>query len=100
MEIRTEWQFNLSTALGEVSAQTCVIATVTHWDFGDTLSFGSHRMRPAMLRYLSLVLGLLGPLIAPAAAQDPLRGECLAMSQAPARATPVGLRRLAKADEV
>jgi len=53
-----------------------------------------------MLRSLSLVLGLLWPLITPASAQDALRSECLAMSQASPRATPVSLRRLAKADEV
>ena len=55
-----------------------------------------------MLRFLAVVFGLLGPLITPAAAQDsPRTSECLAMSNAPSRATPVGLRRLAaKADEV
>lgn len=55
-----------------------------------------------MLRLLAVVLGLLGPLIAPAAAQNsPRASECLAMSNAPSRATPVRLRRLAaKADEV
>jgi L-ascorbate metabolism protein UlaG (beta-lactamase superfamily) len=54
-----------------------------------------------MLRLLAVVF-LLAPLIAPAAAQDaPRASECLAMSQAQPRATPVGLRRLAaKADEV
>jgi len=57
---------------------------------------------PAMLRFLAAVFGLLGLPIAPAAAQDaPHASECLAMSQAQPRATPVGLRRLAaKADEV
>jgi L-ascorbate metabolism protein UlaG (beta-lactamase superfamily) len=57
---------------------------------------------PAMLRLLAIVLGLLGALITQAAAQDsPRASECLAMSSAPPRATPVGLRRLAaKADEV
>jgi L-ascorbate metabolism protein UlaG (beta-lactamase superfamily) len=55
-----------------------------------------------MLRSLSLVLGLLGLLIAPAAAQDvPARSECLAMSEAPPRAMPARLRRLAaKIEEV
>ena len=54
-----------------------------------------------MLRFLAVVFGLLGPLIAPAAAEDVLRSECLAMSQAQPLATPVGFRRLAaKADEV
>ena len=59
-----------------------------------------------MLRSLAVAFGLLGgllgPLGAPAAAQDPPRAsECLAMSQAPPRATPVGFRRMAaKADDV
>ena len=56
-----------------------------------------------MLRLLAVVFGLLGPLIAPAAAQDSPRGsECLAMSQrAATRHACVGLRRLAaKAQEV
>ena len=49
-----------------------------------------------MLRCFSAFLALLAPLIAPAAAQDGSRAsECLAMSQATPRATPVGLRRLA-----
>jgi L-ascorbate metabolism protein UlaG (beta-lactamase superfamily) len=54
-----------------------------------------------MLRLFAVAF-LLAPLIAPAAAQDaPRASECLAMSQAQPRATPVGLRRLAaKADEV
>jgi L-ascorbate metabolism protein UlaG (beta-lactamase superfamily) len=54
-----------------------------------------------MLRLLAVVF-LLGPLTAPAAAQDaPRASECLAMSQSPPRATPVALRRLAaKADDV
>ena len=49
-----------------------------------------------MLRSISAFLALLAPLIAPAAAQDASRAsECLAMSQATPRATPVSLRRLA-----
>jgi L-ascorbate metabolism protein UlaG (beta-lactamase superfamily) len=56
---------------------------------------------PTMLRFLVIVFGLSGPLIAPASAQDVSRSECLAMSEAPRHATPVSLRRLAaKADEV
>lgn len=53
-----------------------------------------------MLRFLLAVFAL-SPLIAPAAAQDALRGsECLAMASAP-RATPVSLRRAAtKTEEV
>ncbi len=54
-----------------------------------------------MMRYLAVVSALLCQLIAPAAAEEPLRSECLAMANAPPRATPVGLRRVAaKADEV
>jgi L-ascorbate metabolism protein UlaG (beta-lactamase superfamily) len=55
-----------------------------------------------MLRFLAVVPGLLGLLITPAVAQNaPRASECLAMSQAPPRATPVSLRRLAaKAEEV
>ncbi len=53
-----------------------------------------------MLRF-SAILALLGSLIAPAAAQDALRSECLAMAKAPWRATPVSLRReAAVANEV
>lgn len=56
-----------------------------------------------MLR-LSLVVAvvLFGGLVAPATAQQqPLRSECLAMANAPPRATPVSLRRTAaKAEEV
>lgn len=55
-----------------------------------------------MLQFPVVAFGLLGALITPAAAQDaPRSSECLAMSEAPSRATPVSLRRLAaKADEV
>jgi L-ascorbate metabolism protein UlaG (beta-lactamase superfamily) len=54
-----------------------------------------------MLRLLSVVVGILGSLTVQAAAQDaPNRSECLAMAEAPPRATPVGFGRLAKADEV
>ncbi len=54
-----------------------------------------------MLRSFPVVIAVLGSLIAPAAAQQSLRSECLAMANAPPRATPVSLRRLAaKADEV
>jgi L-ascorbate metabolism protein UlaG (beta-lactamase superfamily) len=49
-----------------------------------------------MLRSLSAVLALLGSLISPVAAQDsPRSSECLAMAQAPPRATPVSLRSAA-----
>jgi len=56
-----------------------------------------------MLRIVSAVLALLGSLVAPAMAQsqDTPRSECLAMANAPPRATPVSLRRTAAAsDEV
>ena len=50
---------------------------------------------------LFAALALLGVLATPAAAQSPLRSECLAMANAPPRATPVSLRRTAaKAEEV
>jgi L-ascorbate metabolism protein UlaG (beta-lactamase superfamily) len=54
-----------------------------------------------MPRFIAAVLAL-SSLIAPAAAQDAWRGsECLAMANAPPRATPASLRRMtAKADEV
>jgi L-ascorbate metabolism protein UlaG (beta-lactamase superfamily) len=52
-----------------------------------------------MLRSILAVFALLGLSIA-AQAQDAQRSECLAMAGATPRATPVGLRRVAKADEV
>jgi L-ascorbate metabolism protein UlaG (beta-lactamase superfamily) len=55
----------------------------------------------AMLRSLALATAFLGSLIVSAAAGDARRSECLAMANAPPRATPVALRRVAaKADEV
>ena len=67
-----------------------------------------YRLRPlpqtglAMLRSLAARrLALLGSLVRAAAAQQPLRSECLAMANAPPRAMPVSLRRVAaKAEEV
>src|SRR5260370_27842163 len=55
-----------------------------------------------MLRIFFAVLALLCQLIASAAAEDAPRGsECLAMTNAPPRATPVSLREAAaKSDEV
>ena len=55
-----------------------------------------------MLRSFSAAFGLLSALIIPAAAQDASRSsECLAMTNAPPRATPVSLRSAAaKTDEV
>jgi L-ascorbate metabolism protein UlaG (beta-lactamase superfamily) len=50
---------------------------------------------------LFAIIALLGSLTVPAAAQQPLRSECLAMANAPPRATPVNLRRAAaKIEEV
>jgi L-ascorbate metabolism protein UlaG (beta-lactamase superfamily) len=55
----------------------------------------------AMLRSLALATAFLGSLIVSAAAEDARRSECLAMANAPPRATPVPLRRVAaKTDEV
>jgi L-ascorbate metabolism protein UlaG (beta-lactamase superfamily) len=54
-----------------------------------------------MSRCFAVVIALLGWLLAPAAAQDSQRSECLAMANASPRATPVSLRRLAaKAEQV
>src|SRR6266404_7232206 len=60
------------------------------------------RRAPAMLRSFSVAFALLCQLIIPAAAQDASRSsECLAMTNAPPRATPVSLRSAAaKTDEV
>src|SRR5262249_47889011 len=49
----------------------------------------------AMLRFASAVFALLGFLMAPAAAQDTPRSECLAMANAPPHVTPVSLRSAA-----
>src|SRR5882724_8991672 len=54
-----------------------------------------------MLRAISTILAVLGSLIGPALAEDAPRSECLAMANAPPRATPVNLRRAAaNTDEV
>jgi L-ascorbate metabolism protein UlaG (beta-lactamase superfamily) len=55
-----------------------------------------------MMRVVAVVLGLLGLSIVSTVAQNAPRGsECLAMAEAPPRATPVSLRRLAaKAEDV
>ncbi len=54
-----------------------------------------------MLRCLPAVFALLASLVAPAAAQDASRSECLAMANAVPRVTPVSLRAAAaKSDEV
>jgi L-ascorbate metabolism protein UlaG (beta-lactamase superfamily) len=58
-------------------------------------------MGRSMMRCLAVVSALLCQLIGSAAAEEPLRSECLAMANAPPRATPVSLRRVAaKSDEV
>ena len=58
-------------------------------------------MGRAMMRYFAVISALLYGLMVPAAAEEPLRSECLAMAGAPPRATPVSLRQVAaKADEV
>src|ERR1700704_4466787 len=59
-------------------------------------------MGPAMLRCFSAAIALLCQLVSPVAAQDAQRSsECLAMANAPPRATPISLRRAAaKTDEV
>src|SRR5712671_2739474 len=55
----------------------------------------------AMLRFLVAAFAFLGLLIAPAAAAEPLRSECLAMANAPPRAVPVNFQRAAaKIEEV
>jgi L-ascorbate metabolism protein UlaG (beta-lactamase superfamily) len=79
-----------------------MIATMTDTKFGSTVILVSFGSRPAMLRFLAVVFGVLSPLATPAAAQEaPRSSECLAMSQAQPRATPVSLRlAAAKADEV
>src|SRR3981081_1903062 len=62
---------------------------------------GQRRRAFAMLRSIAVVFAMLSSLIASAAAQEPSRSECLAMANAPPRATPVSLRRLAaKTEEV
>jgi len=75
---------------------------MTDAEFGDTVcQRPSPQTGLAMLRFLTLAAAFLGWLIIPATAQQPLRSECLAMANAPPRAVPVSLRRVAaKADEV
>jgi len=54
-----------------------------------------------MLRSLAVAIAFLGALIIPAAAQQPMRSECLAMANLAPRAMPVSLRRVAaKAEDV
>ena len=72
--------------------------TVGH--FGDTIAPARATGDHAMSRLLFAALVLLGAFTAAARAQDAPRSECLAMAGAPPRATPVNLRREAKADDV
>jgi L-ascorbate metabolism protein UlaG (beta-lactamase superfamily) len=78
-----------------------MIGAMTDVEFGDTVSFrGSTETGLAMLRSIAVVFAMLGSLITSAAAQESLRSECLAMANAPPRATPVGLRLAANTDEI
>lgn len=95
------------TALGcadeaDPARERCAIVIMTKPEFGDTVPAAAVAATGlAMLRSLTLATAFLGWLITPAAAQTPLRSECLAMANAPARAVPVNLRQVAaKADEV
>jgi len=73
--------------------------TMTRAEFGDTV--GEPSQRTCLMPKLFAVLALLGLLTVPAAAQQPLRSECLAMANAPPRAMPVSFRKTAaKAEEV
>jgi L-ascorbate metabolism protein UlaG (beta-lactamase superfamily) len=82
--------------------ELCAIVIMTDTEFGDTVSAAAVAATGlAMLRSLVLATAFLGWLVVPAAAQAPLRSECLAMANAPPRATPVSLRRVAaKVEEV
>jgi L-ascorbate metabolism protein UlaG (beta-lactamase superfamily) len=77
---------------------------MTDWKFGAKVKVSEKGAgcMPLMLRVAALVLGLVGLPVSMAAAQDASRGsECLAMAQAPPRATPVSLRLTsAKTEEV
>src|SRR5260370_32925467 len=67
------------------------IAAMTSAGLRDTVSFRRHQVRLAMLRSFAVV-AFLGSLIASAAAPEvPRASECLAMANAPPRATPVSL---------
>ena len=80
--------------------EPCAIVIMTAIDFGDTVSPAAIAATGlAMLRSLTLVAAFLGWLVIPAAAQQPLRSECLAMAGAPPRAVPVSLRRVAARPE-
>jgi L-ascorbate metabolism protein UlaG (beta-lactamase superfamily) len=68
--------------------------------FGDTIAPARETGDHTMSRLLFAALVLLGAFTTAARAQDAQRSECLAMANAPSRATPVNLRREAKADDV
>jgi L-ascorbate metabolism protein UlaG (beta-lactamase superfamily) len=88
--------FKRDTSLDAVSVQACAITIMTDMEFGDRIIPVVTASRPAMLRFLTVVVGLVSPLIAPAVAQDiPHASECMATSEAQPRPTPVNLRRLA-----
>jgi L-ascorbate metabolism protein UlaG (beta-lactamase superfamily) len=72
--------------------------SMTRAEFGDKVGNSS---RARLMPKLFAVLALLGSLTVPAAAQQPLRSECLAMANAPPRAVPVSFRKVAApAEEV
>jgi L-ascorbate metabolism protein UlaG (beta-lactamase superfamily) len=73
---------------------------MTAGHFGDTIAPARATGDHAMSRLLFAAFLLLGSLATAARAQDAQRSECLAMAGAPPRATPVSLRREAKADDV
>jgi len=80
--------------------ERCAGVIMTAASFGDSLAAADVAWEHAMLRLLA-VLVLLGAFTGHARAQEAQRSECLAMANAPPRATPVSLRRVAeKADEV
>jgi L-ascorbate metabolism protein UlaG (beta-lactamase superfamily) len=78
--------------------ERCVGIIMTAGQFGDSLT--ALRTEHVMMR-LFAAIALFGAFVTQAGAQDAPRSECLAMANAPPRAVPVGLRRVAaKADEV
>jgi L-ascorbate metabolism protein UlaG (beta-lactamase superfamily) len=78
------------TAMTRTGSMPIVIMTDT--GLRDTVLH--HREMRAMLRSVAVVLALLFQLVAPASAQDaPRSSECLAMSNAGPRATPVSFRK-------
>src|SRR5258708_3020827 len=80
--------------------ERCSKAVMTPGHFGDTITPARATGDPTMSRLMFAALVLPGPFTTGARAQDAQRSECLAMAGAPPRATPVSLRREAKADDV